>query len=205
MVDRGFNPMRDLPVYRIGRRDVFIIAATLAVIGPTLQPAFAAGEWQKVKAFGTEVEVPVRWKRLDYRKPLDDRDEAQFVENPRDTAAGAWFSIFPTNTDLIYPDRAEEDTEINGKQAKFTDAILGENDPLTRRQIVIYFPDPGTPAFLFDGRVGRWDELLPVLHHIIESVRLTSQRQPRRRSLERGVRDVPALLRRNVIPFLSGR
>jgi hypothetical protein len=205
MVDKGFTLMRHLPVYRIRRRDVFVLAAALAVVGQTAHPALAAGEWQKVKAFATEVEVPARWKRLDYRQPLDDRNEAQFVENPRDTAAGAWFSIFPTNADLIHPDRAEEDTEIDGKPAKFTDVILGENDPLPRRQIIIYFPDPGMPAFLFDGRVERWDELLPVLHHIVESVRLTNQRQPRRRSLDRSVRDVPSLLRRNVIPFLSGR
>ena len=197
--------MRHFPVYRIRRRDVFVLAAALAVVGPTAHPAFAAGEWQKVKAFGAEVEVPARWKRFDYRKPLDDYDEAQFVEYARDTAAGASFSIFPTNVDVIHPDRAEEDTEIDGKPAKFTDAILGENDPLPRRQIVIYFPDPGMPAFLFEGRAGRWDELLPILDHIVATVRLTKQRQPRKRGLERGVRDVPSLLRRNVIPFLSGR
>jgi hypothetical protein len=137
------------------------------------QPAAAQEAWQKVKAFGVELEVPARWKRVDIRKPSSDHDETEFAENPRNVPAGAWFSVFPNSDDLIDPDHPEQKIVLDGRPALLTDILSRADDPPPRRrQVVIYLSDKAGPAFLFDGDADKWPTLGPILAHIQASIRL---------------------------------
>ena len=164
--------------FRLRRRDLIVSAAALAATGMALstRPASAAAsEWRRVRAFGVELDVPAQWKRFDYRKPPEDHDEVQFAENPRDIAAGAWLSVFPTNVDLIDPEREEKTAIVDGRPAKLTDFTSPANEPSPRRQVIVYFSDARAPAFLFDGDASRWNVLGPILEHILASVRLPTR------------------------------
>ena len=149
-----------------------VLIGTGAVLLAPL-PAPAQQGWQKVKAYGVEFEVPAGWKRIEIKRPPQDHDEVMFAENAKDIAAGPWFSIFPTNDDLIDPDRKEQPTTIDGRAAKLTDMLTSANDPPPRRrQIVVYFADPRAPAFLFDANSEQWNTWGPVLEHILASIKL---------------------------------
>lgn len=140
----------------------------VAQVAPAAQEA-----WQKVKAFGVELEVPARWKRVDIRKPSSDHDETEFAENPRNVPAGAWFSVFPNSDDLIDPDHPEQKIVLDGRPALLTDILSRADDPPPRRrQVVIYLADKAGPAFLFDGDADKWPTLGPILAHIRASIRL---------------------------------
>lgn len=157
----------------LSRRQIVVgLSYTALFCAFTASPLLAA-EWQKVKAFGVELEVPSNWKRFEYRRPPEDHDEVQFAENPRNPSAGAWFSVFPNNQELLDPDRTEQPTVIDGRAAKLTDMLTrAEDPPPRRRQIVIYFSDSNAPAFLFDGDADKWSVLGPMLNRILGSIRL---------------------------------
>ena len=153
------------------RAERFEVAQAAPAAKPQ-QPA-AQEAWQKVKAFGVELEVPARWKRIDIRKPSSDHDEAEFAENPRNVPAGAWFSVFPNSDDLIDPDHPEQQIVLDGRPALLTDILSRADDPPPRRrQVVIYLADKAGPAFLFDGDADKWPTLGPILAHIQASIRL---------------------------------
>jgi hypothetical protein len=148
----------------------------LAIAAAAPRGIRAAERWTKATAFGVTFEVPAGWKRFDYRKPPGDHDEVQFAENARDISAGAWFSVFPTNRDLLDPDLTVQPTVIDGRRAAMTDMLTRADDPPPRRrQIVIVFDDSHAPAFLFDGNAEQWAELGPVLERILRSIRLPAQ------------------------------
>jgi len=148
------------------------VAALAAVIAVKQRPA-AQEAWQKVKAYGVELEVPAGWKRIDIRKPSSDHDEAEFAQNPRDLAKGAWLSVFPKSDDLIDPDRKEQPIVLDGKPAVLTDMLTrAEDPPPRRRQIIFYLASKRGPAFLFDGDANKWSVLGPILARIQASIRL---------------------------------
>ncbi len=153
----------------------FTAAITQLPLGAAAQPQSPATQqaWQKVKAFGVELEVPARWKRSEIRKPSSDHDETAFAENPRNLAAGAWFSVFPNSDELIDPDLKEQPIILDGRPALLTDRLTrAEDPPPRRRQIIIYLADKPGPAFLFDGDEDKWSVLGPILSHIQASIRL---------------------------------
>lgn len=155
------------------RSDRFEIAQGTAAPAARPQPPVAQEAWQKVKAFGVELEVPARWKRVEFRKPSSDHDETEFAENPRNLAAGAWFSVFPNSDELIDPERQEQPIVLDGRPALRTDFLSRQDDPPPRRrQITIYLTDKAGPAFLFDGDENKWSVLGPILAHIQASIRL---------------------------------
>ncbi len=139
---------QEQPSASLLRRDVLVgLGVTALFCGGATGPLQAA-DWQKVKAFGVELEVPSAWKRLEYRRPSQDHDEVQFAENAKNFAAGAWFSVFPTNDELLDPDRTEQPTVIDGRAAKLTDMLTrAEDPPPRRRQICVYFSDANAPRF----------------------------------------------------------
>ena len=154
----------------LARREVLIGACAVA-LAPW--PTLAQQAWQKVKAYGVELEVPAGWKRTDIKRPSQDHDEVMFAENAKNFAAGSWFSIFPTNETLLYPDLKEQPTTVDGRAARMTDMLTRADDPPPRRrQIVVYFTDPRAPAFLFDANSEQWTTWGPVLDHILASVKL---------------------------------
>lgn len=167
-----------------GRRLLGSVPLTIAAAAPAAKPqappatprppaALAQETWQRVKAFGVEFEVPARWKRINISKPSSDHDESQFAQNPRDVAAGAWFSVFPNNEDLIDPERKEQPIVLDGQNALLSDILTrAEDPPPRRRQVVIYLADKRGPAFLFDGDEDKWSSLGPILDHIRASIRL---------------------------------
>ncbi len=159
------------PSIPLARRAVLIGAAAAALSAPW--PALAQQAWQKVKAYGVEFEVPAGWTRLELKRPRQDHDEVMFVENAKNFAAGAWFSIFPTNETLLDPDLKEQPATIDGRAARMTDMLTRADDPPPRRrQIVVYFNDPRAPAFLFDANSEQWTMWGPVLDRILGSIKL---------------------------------
>ncbi|MDI1342863.1 MAG: hypothetical protein PSV22_02020 [Pseudolabrys sp.] len=161
--------MTNKPLPLFARREVLIgIGAVALAPWPTL----AQQAWQKVKAYSVEFEVPAGWKRSESKRPPQDHDEVEFAENSKNSSAGAWFSIFPTNDELIDPDRAEQPTTIDGRAAKMTDMLTRGHSPPRRRQIVVYFSDPRAPAFLFDANSEQWNIWGPVLDRILASIKL---------------------------------
>jgi hypothetical protein len=155
------------------RSDRFEIAQGTAAPAGRPQPPVVQEAWQKVRAFGVELEVPARWRRIEIRKPSSDHDETEFAENPRNLAAGAWFSVFPNSDELIDPERQEQPIVLDGRPALLTDFLTRDDDPPPRRrQIIIYLADKVGPAFLFDGDENKWSVLGPILAHIQESIRL---------------------------------
>lgn len=140
------------------------------------RPLAAEDAWQKVQAFGVELEVPARWKRFEFRMPRSDHDEIQFAENARNPTAGAWFSIFPKADDVVDLSRPEKSVDFAGKPALVTDFLSrAEDPPPRRRQVVVYFEDKNAPAFLFDGDADKWSRLGPILTRIHASIRLPSK------------------------------
>ncbi len=158
---------------RLSRRKILAgLSSTALVCGLPLDPLWAA-EWQTVNAFGVALEVPASWKRIKLKRPKDDHDEVMFAENAKNFAAGAWFSIFPVNDDLLDPDLKEQPTTIDGRAAKMTDMLTRADDPPPRRrQIIVYFSDPRAPAFLFDANSEQWNIWGPVLDRILASIKL---------------------------------
>ena len=166
----GKNPHGDC----FSRRSLLLDACAVLLAGILLpRAARALDGWQKVKAFGVELDVPAGWKRFDFHKPPGDHDEAQFAENARNPSAGAWFSVFPNNAELLDPDLTERPITIDGREGKTTDMLTrAEDPPPRRRQIMVYFSDSRAPAFLFDGNAEQWSVLGPVLDRILASIRL---------------------------------
>lgn len=158
------------PPFLLARREILIgICAVAFAPWPTL----AQQAWQKVKAYGVEFEVPAGWKRIELKQPRQDHDEVMFAENAKNFAAGAWFSIFPTNETLLDPELKEQPTTVDGRAAKMTDMLTrAEDPPPRRRQVVVYFSDPRAPAFLFDANSEQWDIWGPVLDRILASIKL---------------------------------
>lgn len=155
------------------RRDIVIGTGVWLLSGALPVCALSAEGWRKEKAFGVELDVPSGWKRVEYRKPPEDHDEVMFAENARNLTAGAWFSVFPGNEELLDPDRAEQPTTVDGRPARMTDFLTrAEDPPPRRRQIIIYFADSRMPAFLFDGDSTKWATLGPLLERIVASIRL---------------------------------
>lgn len=155
------------------RRHLVLGAGAAAFFCAMAGTLLAAESWRKASAFGVELDVPARWKRIEYRKPPGDHDEVMFAENARDIAAGAWFSVFPDNGELLDPDRIEQPIVVDGRPAKMTDFLTRADDPPPRRrQIVIYFADSKMPGFLFDGNSEQWSTLGPLLDRIVASIRL---------------------------------
>jgi hypothetical protein len=159
---------------RLHRRRLLLGAAALvASAALPYRVANAAEPWRKEKAFGVELEVPTGWKRVEYRKPPEDHDEIMFAENARELTAGAWFSVFPNNQELLDPDRTERPFAVDGRPARMTDFLTRADDPPPRRrQIIIYFSDSRMPGFLFDGNSEKWATLGPLLDRIVASIRL---------------------------------
>jgi hypothetical protein len=85
------------------RSDRFEIAQGTAAPAARPQPPAVQEAWQKIKAFGVELEVPARWKRVEIRKPPSDHDETEFAENPRNLAAGPVLGLayFPIVMNLL--------------------------------------------------------------------------------------------------------
>lgn len=165
--------VRELQSIRLPRRKVLIGLGSTILFGKYTTYPLLAADWQKVKAFGVDLEVPATWKRRDYRRPPEDHDEAMFAENARNFAAGAWFSVFPANDELLDQDRTEKPTVIDGRPAKMTDMLTrAEDPPPRRRQIIVYFSDSKMPGFLFDGDSDKWSVLGPTLDRILASIRL---------------------------------
>jgi hypothetical protein len=156
--------------FLFARRAILIgICAFTFAPGPTL----AQQAWQKVTAYGVEFEVPAGWKRIELKQPRQDHDEVMFAENAKNFAAGAWFSIFPTNETLLDPLLKEQPVTIDGRAARMTDMLTRADDPPPRRrQIVVYFSDPRAPAFLFDVNSEQWNMWGPVLDRILASIKL---------------------------------
>ncbi len=152
---------------------ILALLAALAVVIAIKQRPAAQEAWQKVSAFGVALEVPAGWKRIDIRKPSSDHDEAEFAQNPRDLAKGAWFSVFPNSDELVDPDRKEQPIVLDGKPAVLTDFLTrAEDPPPRRRQIIFYLVSKRGPAFLFDGDADKWFVLGPILARIQASIRL---------------------------------
>ena len=159
---------------QFARRSILIGAATTVFSAPW--PTRAQPAWQKVKAYGVELDVPAGWKRTEFKRPPQDHDEVMFAENAKNFSAGAWFSIFPTNETLLDPDLKEQPATVDGRAAKMTDMLTrAEDPPPRRRQIVVYFSDPRAPAFLFDANSEQWATWGPVLDRILASVKLPTR------------------------------
>ena len=162
--------------YALRRIGVFLCTLSIVSVAFSMgsAPLTAQETWQKVQAFGVQLEVPANWKRFEFRVPRDDHDEIQFAENTRNPSAGAWFSVFPKADELIDPSRREQSIILDGAPAKLTDFMSRPDEPPPqRRQIIMYFNDKRAPAFLFDGDANKWSVLGPILARIQGSIRIS--------------------------------